>query len=134
MKIPCGGGLASVPLPWNVTMSPAEDPLSLGSYQVFFLWGGGKGRFRWAAFPEGQFFSRGDGLPRSPTRHNGVLYLQDGLFAHSNCLGCYSSRMVQGSVCSLGVLSAQVIGSPPASCSGVSVVVGRLPARVTFSW
>lgn len=108
MKIPCGGGLASVPLPWNVPMSPAEDPLSLGSYQVFFLWGGagGKGRFRWAAFPGGRFFSCGDGLLRSPTRHNGVLYLQDDLFAHSNCLGCYFSRLVQGSVYSLGDLSA----------------------------
>ena len=67
---------------------------------------GGKGRFRWAAFPGGRFFSCGDGLLRSPTRHNVVLYLQDDLFAHSNCLGCYFSRLVQGSVYSLGDLSA----------------------------
>ena len=96
-------------------MSTAEAPLSSGSYQVFFLWGG-EGRFRWAAFPGGRFFSCGDGLLRSPTRHNGVLYLQDDLFAHSDCLGCYSSRLVRGSVYSLGGLSNWVVGSPPASC------------------
>ena len=43
----------------------------------------------------GAGFPREDGLPRSPTRHNGVLSLQDGLFAHLD-LGCNSSCLVQG--------------------------------------
>ena len=75
----------------------------------------------------------GDGLPRSPNRHNGGLYLQDGLFAHFDCLSGYPFRLAQGSDYSLGNFSAWVVGSPPASYGGVSVVVGRLPAWVAVS-
>ena len=77
-------------------MSTVEAPLSSG--HVRLLSGEGRGeREGFDGLPSlGAGFPCGDELLRSPTRHNAVLYLQDGLFAHSDCLGCYSSRLVQG--------------------------------------
>ena len=61
-------------------MSTAEAPLSLGSCQIYF--DGGEGEVFDGLPSLGAGFPCGDGLPRSPTRHNGVLSLQDGLLAH----------------------------------------------------
>ena len=82
-------------------------------------WGGeGGGREGFDGLPSlgARFFLAGTGYCNPRPRLNWVLYLQDDLFAHSDCLGCYSSRLVRGSVYSLGGLSNWVVGSPPASC------------------